>query len=161
MFQLSSSFYGKCSFTVKSVSWKRIHFSSQKLFVWEFCVKTVKYFDFKDQSSLRHGSAVGSSPKQRCCSDLSSGTTMVGAACPSPLMDPEQGGQVRWKTAQGQKLGERSAIAPVILVFPFFTPSSRLLHTHIHIHPVTLIHLRLCQKYITDAWIFFFATVSR
>lgn len=103
----------------------------------------------------------GSSPEQGRYSDLSSGTTGVGAACPSPQMDPGQGGQVRrrlrWgtKLCGGQKFGERNAVAPLILISPFLAPPSGLLHTHIHIHSVRLMHLHFCQKYTN-----FFTMVS-
>lgn len=100
MFQMSSSFYGKCSFTVKSVSWKRIHFGDQKLFVSGFSVKILKYFGFKDESSLGC-----EAPWEAAQSRAVTATRLLaGAAHSSPPMDPGQGDQVRWKNCPRTKV---------------------------------------------------------
>jgi len=62
---------------------------------FRFFCENVKYFDLKDQSSL--GCEV---PQEAAQSQAATATHLLalavaGAAHPSPLMDPQQGGQVR------------------------------------------------------------------
>lgn len=152
---MSSSCKGKHSFNVKSVSWKRLWFGVQKLFVLGFSVKVFKYFGFKDLNSLECEVSWEGAQSRAVMAACFLAPLWQELLVPFHPCSLGKGGRVRWKTDWGHKL---SVIAPVIVASFLLVPFSGLLYAHIC--SVPLIHLSLCQKYIN--WCMdIFTTVSQ